>query len=74
LTGALWRYRHISKRVAIGAAVLSVIFPPWIFPGAGVLVVTIARCIAMGKSAHPPSLAFDDLRTYAGPETSNAPG
>jgi hypothetical protein len=50
LIGALWHHRHISNRVAIGAAVLSVVFPPWIFPGAGVLVVTIARCIALGKS------------------------
>jgi len=50
LTAALRRYRHVSGRVAIGAAVLSVIFPPWIIPGAGVLVVTIARCIAYRSS------------------------
>jgi hypothetical protein len=37
--------------VAIGAAVLSVIFPPWIFPGAGVLVLTIARCIAYQRAS-----------------------
>lgn len=46
LTGALWRYRHVSGRVAIGAAILCVIFPPWIVPGAGVLVLTTARCNA----------------------------
>jgi hypothetical protein len=51
LTGALWRGRHITGRVAAGAAVLSVIFPPWIFPGAGVLVVTVARCIAYQRAA-----------------------
>ena len=50
LTAALWRCRHVSGRVAIGAAVLSVIFPPWIFPGAGVLVVTIARCITFNRA------------------------
>jgi hypothetical protein len=43
---ALWRFQHIGSRVAAGAAMLSVIFPPWIFPGAGVLVVVVARCIA----------------------------
>ena len=51
LTGALWRYRHVSGRVAIGAAVLSVIFPPWIFPGAGVLVLTIACWIAYQRAS-----------------------
>ena len=30
---------------------------PWIFPGAGVLVVTIARCIALAK--HAASNSFD---------------
>jgi hypothetical protein len=34
LIAALGRYRHVSGRVAIGAAVLSVVFPPWIIPGA----------------------------------------
>lgn len=51
LTGVLWRYRHVSGRVAIGATVLSLIFPPWIFPGAGVLVLTIARCIAYQRAS-----------------------
>jgi hypothetical protein len=51
LTAVLWRYGHISRRVAISALVLSVIFPPWMFPGAGVLVVTIARCIAHQRAA-----------------------
>ncbi|MEP6658846.1 MAG: hypothetical protein ABJD24_02905 [Acidimicrobiales bacterium] len=40
-----WR-RHISNRAAIGAAVITVIFPPWIIPGAGVIVLTIVRCLA----------------------------
>jgi hypothetical protein len=51
LTGVLWRYRHISGRVAAGAAVFSVIFPPWIIPGAGVIVVTIACCIAFHRAS-----------------------
>ena len=55
VTGAFWRYGHISARVAVAAAILSVIFPPWIIPGAGVLVVTIARCIAFQREASHPA-------------------
>jgi hypothetical protein len=46
LTVVLFVRRHISRGVLIGAIVVSVLFPPWIVPGAGVLVVTIALCIA----------------------------
>lgn len=56
LTAALWRYRHVSTRVAIGSAVLSAVFPPWIFPGAGVLVLTIARCIGFHRASEPIDL------------------
>lgn len=59
LTGLLWRYRHISNRVAAGAALLSVIVPPWIVPGAGVLVVTIARCIAFQREASRSTRSAD---------------
>jgi hypothetical protein len=51
LTGALWRHRHVSARVASGAAILNVIFPPWIVPGAGVLVLVIARCIEYHRAS-----------------------
>jgi hypothetical protein len=44
LTGALWRRRHVSNRVAAAAVVLNVLFPPWIIPGAGV-VVLVGSCI-----------------------------
>jgi hypothetical protein len=37
-----WR-RHIGNRAAIGAAIVTVLFPPWIIPGAGVIVLTIVR-------------------------------
>ncbi|HWM20756.1 MAG TPA: hypothetical protein VNO51_13775 [Ilumatobacteraceae bacterium] len=40
-----WR-RHIGNRAAIGAAIATVLFPPWIIPGAGVVVLTIVRCVA----------------------------
>jgi hypothetical protein len=39
---AVWRAGAVSGRVAIISAVLSVLFPPWIFPGAGVAVLTFA--------------------------------
>jgi len=50
VTAALWRHRHASTRVAVGAAVATVLFPPWILPGAGMIVLVVARCIARGKS------------------------
>lgn len=53
LVGVLFLYRYISVRLAIGAAVLSVVFPPWIIPGAGVLVVTVARCVSYQRAATP---------------------
>ena len=46
LTGTLGYYGHLSRRVAIGAAAVSVIFPPWIVPGAGVYLAMVARSIA----------------------------
>jgi hypothetical protein len=64
LTGALWRHRHISGRVAVGAAMLTVIFPPWIIPGAGVVVITIACCIAFHRAIRtdgPSSNAVTDV-------------
>lgn len=39
---AMWRTGAVSGRVAIVSAVLSVLIPPWIFPGAGVVVLTFA--------------------------------
>jgi hypothetical protein len=49
LTVVLFVRRHISRGVMIGAIVVSVLFPPWMIPGAGVLVLTIALCIARGR-------------------------
>ena len=40
-----WR-RHIGNRAAIGATIVTVLFPPWIIPGAGVIVLAIVRCVA----------------------------
>jgi hypothetical protein len=38
----VWRTGAVSGRVAIVSGVLSVLIPPWIFPGAGVVVLTFA--------------------------------
>jgi hypothetical protein len=46
MAAVLWRRGHVSRRVAIGSGLLSVVFPPWIIPGAGVFVLVVARCIA----------------------------
>ena len=46
LTAVIWRRRHVSDRVAGVAAVLNVLFPPWIIPGAGIVVLVGARCVA----------------------------
>ena len=43
-----WR-RAVSSRVAIGAVAASVLFPPWMFAGAGLLVVSVAFVIARAR-------------------------
>ncbi|MDP9226163.1 MAG: hypothetical protein M3P18_20450, partial [Actinomycetota bacterium] len=40
LIGSVWRAGAVSTRVAIVCAVLSMLIPPWIFPGVGVVVLT----------------------------------
>jgi hypothetical protein len=49
--GVIWRRGHVSRNVGIGAALLSVVFPPWIIPGAGMIVLAVARCIAYARSS-----------------------
>jgi hypothetical protein len=41
--------RYVSPRAAIGSIVLSIVVPPWILFGAGVLVLLVAVCLARGK-------------------------
>lgn len=46
-----WRRRgHIGNRATIGAVVASVIVPPWIIPGAGVIVLAIGRLVQRGRA------------------------
>ena len=43
LAAWLWYKHAVGRGVGIAAIVLSLIFPPWIFPGAGLTVTTIIR-------------------------------
>jgi hypothetical protein len=48
---AAFRWRgHIGNRATIGAVVATVLFPPWMFPGAGVIVLAVVRCVARHRS------------------------
>jgi hypothetical protein len=46
LVAAFRRRRHIGNRATIGAVIASVVFPPWIIPGIGVVVLAVVRCVA----------------------------
>jgi hypothetical protein len=48
-----WR-RHIGDAATVGACV-AMIFPPWMIPGAGVLVLTVVRCVAHGRERRSQS-------------------
>ena len=43
---AAFRWRHHIGDAATAGACVAMIFPPWIIPGAGVLVLTVVRCVA----------------------------
>jgi hypothetical protein len=51
LVTAWRRRRHIGNRSTIGAVVATVIIPPWIIPGAGVIVVAIVRVVQRSRRA-----------------------
>jgi hypothetical protein len=50
LTIVLFVRGDIGRGVAIGAAAVSLLFPRWIVPGAGVLVLVVALCVARARS------------------------
>jgi hypothetical protein len=57
LSVVLFLRTHVGRRVAIGACLASLLFPPWLFPGAGVVVLAIAACFARRRwmtAADPP--------------------
>ena len=51
LVAAWRRRRHIGNRATIGAVVATVIIPPWIIPGAGVIVLAIVRVVQRSRAA-----------------------
>jgi hypothetical protein len=55
-----WR-RHIGNRTTIGAAIATIVFPPWIIPGAGAVVLAVVRCVARHR-------AHRDVAVARGPE------
>jgi hypothetical protein len=55
LVVAAWRRRrHIGNRATIGAVFATVIIPPWIIPGAGVIVLAIVRLVKRGRRSDVP--------------------
>jgi len=44
LAAALWRNKAIGLVVAIAAVVCSFLFPPWIVPAFGVVIMAVAAC------------------------------
>ena len=59
LVAVFRRRRHIGNRATAGAAILTFVFPPWIVPGFGVVVLTIVRCVARyreGDASGPHTL------------------
>lgn len=45
LIAVFWWRRYVSTRVAIGSGIASLLVPPWIIPGAGVIVIVVTRCL-----------------------------
>jgi hypothetical protein len=55
----LWQRRAVSPWVGGGAVALSIVFPYWIFPGAGLVVLAVALVAGQVRAerlgpAHPP--------------------
>ena len=51
---------HLSSATA---GLLSVVFPPWIIPGAGVVVLVVARCIAEARSLKQSAMTTGEAPT-----------
>lgn len=49
LTAWVWFKHGVSNRVGTTAIILDLIFPPWIFPGAGLIVLTIGIVIRRAR-------------------------
>lgn len=66
LVVAAFRWRgHIGKTATVGC-VVAMIFPPWMIPGAGVVVLMIVRCVARGKQRKHGAPSGGELLTGGG--------
>ena len=59
LVAAWRRRRHIGNRATIGAVIVTVIIPPWIIPGAGVIVLAIVCLVKRGRAADSVPITGD---------------
>lgn len=51
LVAAWRRRRHVGNRATLGAVVITVVIPPWIIPGAGVIVVAAVRLVQRHRAS-----------------------
>jgi hypothetical protein len=49
LAGWLWFIHAVRKGIGVSAIILSLIFPPWIFPGAGIIVLSVATVMTRAR-------------------------
>jgi hypothetical protein len=61
LVAAFRLRRHIGNRATIGAVVVNLIVPPWIVPGAGVVVLAIVRCVTRNRPTGASAQRADRL-------------
>jgi hypothetical protein len=53
LAGWLWWRRAVRNKAAVAAIFLSVIFPPWILPGAGLVVIAVTILVDRARRIRP---------------------
>lgn len=63
---AWWRRGHIGNRGALGAAFATAIVPPWIIPGAGVIVLAIVGVVRRFRGKDQRGTAAADEITLDG--------
>lgn len=74
LVVATFRWRgHIGNVAAIGT-VTAMLFPPWIIPGAGVVVLMIVRCVALATAVPQLNIAAGRCMTSAESRPAALPG
>jgi hypothetical protein len=54
VAGLLWLRRLVSAKVAVAAAAVSLVFPHFIAPGAGMVVLAVAAAVARSRDLRLP--------------------